>query len=40
MYLERWNHATKHKRGFTPDISGFATVETEPKNKAPIIAEI
>jgi hypothetical protein len=28
------------KRGFTLDTIGFATVETEPKSKAPIIAEI
>jgi hypothetical protein len=28
------------KRGFTLDTTGFATVETEPKSKAAIIAEI
>ena len=28
------------KRGFTVDTIGFAIVETEPKSKAAIIAEI
>jgi hypothetical protein len=28
------------KRGFTLDTIGFATVETEPKSKAPIIADV